>query len=114
MRDRERTVVVTGAGVCCHLGDDLALIGSMLREGRSLPFVRHPPAVEVGARCQIFGSYRGELTLPRQQARFMGRGAMMACKAALAALAQSRLDRRDTAGGGGRCTVGVSLHVRLP
>jgi 3-oxoacyl-[acyl-carrier-protein] synthase-1 len=113
VRDPERAVVVTGVGVCCHLGDDLALIGSMLREGRSLPFVRHPPAVEAGTRCQIFGSYRGELTLPRQQARFMGRGAMMACKAALAALGQSRLERRDIAVVAGSGTGDVATHIEI-
>jgi len=113
VRDPERAVVVTGVGVCCHLGDDLALIGSMLREGRSLPFVRHPPAVEAGTRCQIFGSYRGELTLPRQQARFMGRGALMACKAGLAALGRSRLERRDIAVVAGSGTGDVATHIEI-
>ncbi len=40
VRDSSRAVVVTGAGVCCHLGDDLGQIESMLRRGRALPFVR--------------------------------------------------------------------------
>jgi 3-oxoacyl-[acyl-carrier-protein] synthase-1 len=113
MRDPERTVVVTGAGVCCHLGDDLAQIAAMLRSGRSLPFVTHPPAVEAAARCQIFGSYRGDLTLPRQQARFMGRAALMACKAALAALAQSGLERRDIAVVAGSGTGDVATHIEI-
>jgi 3-oxoacyl-[acyl-carrier-protein] synthase-1 len=113
MRDPERTVVVTGAGVCCHLGDDLAQIAAMLRSGRSLPFVTHPPAVEAAARCQIFGSYRGELTLPRQQSRFMGRAALMACKAALAALEQSGLERRDIAVVAGSGTGDVATHVEI-
>src|SRR2546421_722656 len=65
MRDWQRQVVVTGAGICCHLGDDLGQIAGMLREGRTLPFVTDPRAVETGARCQIFGSYRGALELPR-------------------------------------------------
>src|SRR5579859_6173128 len=111
MRDFGRNVVVTGIGLCCHLGDDLAQIESMLGEGRSLPFVRHPPAALAGARCQVFGSYQGELALPRQQARFMGRAAMMACKAALAALAQSRLERRDIAVVAGSGTGDVATHV---
>src|SRR5207248_3367399 len=113
MRDPGRAVVITGAGICCHLGDDLAEIESMLRKGRTLPFVRHPPAVEAEARCQVFGSYRGELAIPRQQARFMGRTAMMACKAALAALAQSRLDRRDLAVVAGSGTGDVLTHVEI-
>ena len=113
MRDPERTVVVTGMGLCCHLGDDLAQIEYMLREGRSLPFVHHQPAVEAGARCQICGSYRGELGAPRHQARFMGRAAMMACKAAAAALAQSRLDRRDIAVVAGSGTGDVATHIEI-
>src|SRR5258708_6469482 len=113
MRDPERTVVVTGAGVCCPLGDDLAQIAAMLRSGRSRPFVTHPPAVEAAARCQIFGSYRGDLTLPRQQARFMGRNAQMACKAALAALAQSGIETRDIAVVAGSGTGDVATHVEI-
>jgi 3-oxoacyl-[acyl-carrier-protein] synthase I len=108
-----RAVVVTGVGLCCHLGDDPAEIASMLREGRSLPFVRHQPAVEAGARCQIFGRYEGDLVVARQHARFMGRGALMACKAALAALAQSRLDRRDIAIVAGSGTGDVATHSEI-
>jgi hypothetical protein len=46
MRDFRRAAVVTGMGVCCHLGDDLEQIESALRRGRAAPFVRHPPAVD--------------------------------------------------------------------
>src|SRR5438105_9054038 len=113
MRDPGRAVVVTGIGLCCNLGDDLAQIESMLREGRALPFVRHPPAVEAGARCQVFGRYQGKLALPKQQARFMGRAAMMACKAALAAVEQSRLERRDIAVVAGSGTGDVLTHIEI-
>ena len=113
MRDPSRTVVVTGAGVLCHLGDDLAQIEAALREGRGLPFVRHPPAVEAGSRCQLLGSYRGELGAERRQARFMGRAALMGYKAALAALAQSRLERRDIAVVAGSGTGDVATHVEV-
>src|SRR5712671_3325043 len=85
----------------------------MLRTGRTLPFVRYPPAVQAGARCQIFGSYRGELTAPRQHARFMGRAALMAYKAALAALTQSGLDRRDIAVVAGSGTGDVATHIEI-
>src|SRR5258707_12229639 len=97
VRDSSRAVVVTGAGVCCHLGDDLGQIESMLRTGRALPFVRYPPAVQAGAPCQIFGSYRGELTAPRQHRPFMGRAALTAYNAAPAAPTQAGLPRRNTA-----------------
>src|SRR5260370_286153 len=113
VRDSSRDVVATGAGVCCTLGDGLGQIESMLRRGRALPFVRYPPAVQAGACGQIFGSYGGELTAPRHQARFMGRAALMAYKAALAALAQSGLDRRDIAVVAGSGTGDVATHVEI-
>lgn len=105
--------MVTGVGVCCHLGDDLGQIESMLCKGQSLPFVRHSPAVQAGAPCQIFGSYRGELTAPRSNARFMGRAALMAYKAGLAALAQSGVDRRDIAVVAGSGTGDVATHIEV-
>src|SRR5436853_765194 len=113
MRDPSRTVVVTGTGVLCHLGDDLAQIEAALRDGRGLPFIRHPPAVEAGSRCQLLGSYRGELTAERRQARFMGRAALMAYKATLMALAQSGLERRDIAVVAGSGTGDVATHVEV-
>jgi len=113
MRDAERTVVVTGAGVLCHLGDDLARIEGFLREGRGVPFVHHPPAVEASSRCQIFGSYRGELVADRRQARFMGRAALMGYKAARLALLQSGLERRDIAVVAGSGTGDVPAHVEV-
>jgi len=113
MRDPARTVVVTGVGVLCHLGDDLSRIEAALRDGRGLPFVRHPPAVEAGSRCQLLGSYRGELTAERRQARFMGRAALMAYKATLMALAQSGLERRDIAVVAGSGTGDVATHIEV-
>src|SRR5207237_1293348 len=113
MRDPARTVVVTGVGVLCHLGDDLSRIEAALRDGRGLPFVRHPPAVEAGSRCQLLGSDRGELTAERRQARFMGRAALMAYKATLMALAQSGLERRDIAVVAGSGTGDVATHIEV-
>ena len=105
--------MVTGMGICCHLGDDLPQIEAMLRDGRSLPFVSHPPAVEAEGRCQIIGSYRGDLSMPRHEARFMGRAAKLASKAALAALAQSKLERRDFAVVAGSGTGDVATHIEI-
>src|SRR5712664_2731150 len=113
MRDPARTVVVTGAAVLCHLGDDLGQIEAAGREGRGLPFVRHPAAVAAGTRCQILGSYRGDLGAERRQARFMGRAALMGYKAALGALAQSRLEPRDIAVVAGTRTGDVETHVEI-
>ena len=63
MRNREREVVVTGTGVCCHMGDDWASIESALREGRSTPFSTWAPAVEHDTMCQVVGTYPTDLTL---------------------------------------------------
>jgi 3-oxoacyl-[acyl-carrier-protein] synthase-1 len=102
MRDPAREVVITGAAVCCHLGDDLPAIEAALRAGRARPFCRYEPAVEHGARCQITGVYEGDLSsaalgIGKEQARFMGRTALLGLKAARAALAESKLERRDLA-----------------
>src|SRR5215216_5409207 len=101
-RNREREVVVTGAGVLAHFGDDLPTIAAMLREGRNTPFTLYPPGVEIKSRCQIAGQYRGGLTdddlgVTKSQGRFMGRQSRLALAAARRALAQSGLTRRDVA-----------------
>jgi 3-oxoacyl-[acyl-carrier-protein] synthase I len=100
MRDPSRDVVVTGAGVCCHMGDDWPAIESALRAGRATPFRRWQPAVDHGALCQLIGLYPGELKpadlgIERRQARFMGRAALLALRATRLALAQARLETRD-------------------
>ena len=59
MRNREREVVVTGTGVCCHMGDDWARIESALREGRPTPFARWAPAVEYEHRVPGGGDLPG-------------------------------------------------------
>ena len=101
-RNRDREVVVTGAGVLCHFGDDLQTIESMLREGRNTPFTPYPPGVAMKSRCQIAGQYPGELTdadlgVTKSQGRFLGRQSRLALGAARRALAQSGLERRDVA-----------------
>lgn len=97
MRVPERTVVVTGAGLVCHLGDDCARIEALVRQGRTLPLSRWEPPVSYEARCMLIGLYRGALRGERQQTRFMGRAAHLAYHAATGALAQARLERRDVA-----------------
>ena len=59
---RADDVVVTGVGVCCNLGDDLAAIEEHLREGRGGRFARWAPAVEMQTRCQILGRYEGDVS----------------------------------------------------
>jgi 3-oxoacyl-[acyl-carrier-protein] synthase-1 len=115
VRNRDREVVVTGTGVCCHMGDDWASIESALREGRPMPFIRWPPAVEYDTQCQVVGIYPKELTLAelgidKQQARFMGRAALMALRATRLALEQARIPTRDVAVIVGSGTGDVDTH----
>jgi 3-oxoacyl-[acyl-carrier-protein] synthase-1 len=117
-RKREREVVVTGAGVLCHFGDDLTSIAAMLREGRNTPFTPYPPAVAMKSRCQIAGIYQGglsdeDLGLTKSQGRFMGRQSRLALGAACRALAQSGIGRRDMAVVVGSGAGDVSTHVEI-
>jgi len=118
VRNLEREVVVTGTGVCCHMGDDWAAIESALREGRSTPFVRWAPAVEHGTQCEVVGIYPTELTpalleIEKGQARFMGRAALLALRATRLALAQSRLPTREAAVVVGSGTGDVETHQEV-
>jgi 3-oxoacyl-[acyl-carrier-protein] synthase-1 len=97
MRGHRREVVVTGAGVCCHFGDDLDQITADLRSGKNTPFVTYDAAVRYGGRCQIIGLYQGNLELgdldvSKQQTRFMGRASRLALRAARDAVRQSGID----------------------
>ena len=97
MTQPTRETVVTGAGVCCHFGDDLDRITADLRSGKNTPFVKYDEAERYGGRCRIIGLYPGELELDeleltKQQARFMGRAPKLALKAARRALKQSGVD----------------------
>ena len=113
VRDPSRQIVVTGAGICCHLGDDLQQIEATLRAGWTLPFIPSPIAVEMNSRSQLAGTYRGDLSLERKVERFMGRAARMAYKAAVAALSQSGLSRRDIAVVAGSGTGDVATHIEV-
>ena len=118
MRDPSREVVITGGGVCCHMGDDLPAIEADLRDGRATPFTRWQPAVDYGARCQLIGEYPNELSpadlgINKQQARFMGRAALMALRAARIALEQSGIETSELAVVVGSGTGDVDAHVEI-
>jgi 3-oxoacyl-[acyl-carrier-protein] synthase I len=118
MRDKSRQIVVTGAGVCCHLGDDLDALAAMLRAGRSLPFEKWTPAVEHHARCQVIGKYHGDvgddaLGLGKKEARFFGRAARVALKAARIAIQQSGIDVRELGVVVGSGTGDVETHIEI-
>ena len=115
MRNRAREIVVTGTGVCCHMGDDWAAIENALREGRPRPFARWPPAVEHGSQCELIGLYPGDLSparlgIDKSQARFMGRAALLALRAARMALDEARLSPREMAVVVGSGTGDVDTH----
>lgn len=121
-RRSQREVVVTGAGVLCHMGDDLPTLEAMLREGRGTPFATYPPAVELNGRCHLLGIYPGDLTddeigVSKAQGRFMGRQSRLAMAAARRAIAQADLNRRDIAvvvgSGAGDVDTHVEIHKRL-
>ena len=115
MRNGARAVVVTGTGVCCHMGDDWPAIETALREGRPRPFARWPLAVEHGTQCELVGIYPGDLAparlgIEKSQARFMGRAARLALRAARLALEQARISPRDMAIVVGSGTGDVDTH----
>jgi 3-oxoacyl-[acyl-carrier-protein] synthase-1 len=90
----ENDIVVTGMGVCCHMGDDLESILGMLRDGRSEPFQRYEEAAALDARCTLVGRYPGDvsdaaLDIDKSVGRFMGRSSRLALRASRLALAQA-------------------------
>jgi 3-oxoacyl-[acyl-carrier-protein] synthase-1 len=112
---RTHDVVVTGTGLCGHMGDDWPGIEAALRQGRPTPFVRWAPAVEHGTACKVVGIYPGELTpevleIDKSQARFMGRAALLALRATRLALEQARIATRDVAVVVGSGTGDVETH----
>jgi len=118
MEKPRREVVITGAGGCCLLGDELPLVEQSLRFGRAVPFHRWPPAVEAGCACQLIGIYQGDLSdealgVDRREGRFMGRAARMALRAARVALARSGLARKDLAVVVGSGTGDVATHIEV-
>jgi 3-oxoacyl-[acyl-carrier-protein] synthase I len=118
MRDWSRQVVVTGAGVCCNMGDDLDEIAGRLRRGEGPVFEEWPPAVEYAARCRVIGKYHGDvsdgaLDVGKKEGRFLGRASRLAIKAARAALAQSGADPRDFGVVVGSGTGDVETHIEI-
>src|SRR5436305_583038 len=97
MKRERREVVVTGVGLCCHMGSDLERIERELRAGQNTPFQTYEEAVRYGGRCQIMGICPESLDpeslgVAKGEARFMGRASFMAVKAARIAIQQSRID----------------------
>ena len=95
--DPAREVVITGAGICSRFGDDVAGTEAILRAAKAVPFDTWDPAKPYEARCRLCGLYRGPLAGTKHEVRGMGRAARMAYHAALIALGQARLERRDIA-----------------
>ncbi len=115
MRNPSREVVITGVGVCCHMGDDIDGIHSALREGVGTPFQRWEPAVEFGAQCQLIGIFPKALTpadlgVDKAGSRFAGRAALLALHCSKMALAQSQIEPRGLAVVVGSGTGDVDTH----
>jgi len=96
----EHDVVVTGMGVCCHMGDDLQSILGKLREGKSEPFQRYEQAAALDARCTLIGKYPGDLSdkalgIEKSVGRFMGRATRLGLRASRDALAQANVSTSD-------------------
>ena len=91
-------IVITGMGVCTHMGDDLSVITQdYLRVQRNKPFTIYQPAIDFGTRCHLIGEYandnlQADIGISRKQARFMGRASMVALKATQTALAQAKVE----------------------
>jgi 3-oxoacyl-[acyl-carrier-protein] synthase I len=118
MRDWSRQVVVTGAGICCNLGDDVASMGERLRRGESQPFTTWAPAVEHAARCRVIGEYTGDLSddvigLGKKQSRFFGRAARLALKCARGAIAQAGIEAHGLGVVVGSGTGDVATHQEI-
>lgn len=111
-------IVITGAGVCCNMGDDLDQIEADLRAGRNRTFDYWEEVAEVGAACKIIGKYPNALDdeaigATRAQGRFLGRAARLALKASRAALQRSGADPRGLAVVFGSGTGDVATHVEV-
>jgi 3-oxoacyl-[acyl-carrier-protein] synthase-1 len=126
MVESKDDVVVTGVGVCCNMGDDLATIEANLRKGENVPFERWPVAVALQARCQTIGQYHGDVSdaalgINKKLSRFMGRGSRVLLRAAQIALGESKLfegslphlARREVAVVVGSGTGDVETHIEV-
>ncbi|MCC6875399.1 MAG: beta-ketoacyl-[acyl-carrier-protein] synthase family protein [Sandaracinaceae bacterium] len=111
-------IVITGAGMACHLGDDASDIELALRDGRVRPYVRFEEAAAVGAGCELIGRYDGDVSddalgIDRSLSRVMGRASRLALRAARAALAQAAIDPSDIGVIVGSGTGDVETHVAI-
>jgi hypothetical protein len=70
-----REVVISGAGLCCHLGDDLDQICARVRSGTATTFERWNPPLAYQSRNRLVGLYHGRLAeLDKRCTRLMGAG----------------------------------------
>jgi len=118
IRDPQRQVVITGAGLCCNIADELDQALAVLREGRRGNFEIHPETRELQCRCQVLAPYHGDISdaalgIKKSHGRFMGKAARMAYRAATRALQQAGLQRRDIGVVVGSGTGDVAAHLEL-
>lgn len=118
MTTGSRDIVITGASVCCNLGDERAKLVDSLRHGRGGRFSPWEPATEFAARCRLIGVYAGDVSdealgITKKESRFMGRAPRIALKAARAAIAESGIDPRGLGVVVGSGTGDVETHVEV-
>src|SRR5207244_12425680 len=82
---------------CAVFGTNSPPPGTILGTAGAVPFELGAPVKPYEARSRLCGLYRGSLAGTKHEVRGMGRAARLAYHAALIALAQARLDRRDIA-----------------
>jgi len=91
-----RRVVVTGMGIVCSIGNNVAEVTGSLRDARS-GITAAEVYREMGFRCQVHGSLKIDLeaALDRRARRFMGDGAAYNFLAMEQAIADSGLEEKD-------------------
>jgi 3-oxoacyl-[acyl-carrier-protein] synthase-1 len=91
-----RRVVVTGMGIVCSIGNNVAEVTESLRNARS-GITQADVYREMGFRCQVHGSPKIDIeaAIDRRARRFMGDGAAYNFLAMEQAIADSGLDEKD-------------------
>ncbi len=120
---KDDELVISGAGVVCHLGTGLDPVVDALEAGVPTPFLPIPEAAAVGCRCTHMGRVTADLSdealgVTRREGRFLGRAARLGLLAARHALASAGLEGvRDlavlVASGSGDADTHMDIQSRL-
>lgn len=121
--ERSDPLVISGAAAVTYGSNTLDELVEAIRAGRRAPLATYPIAVEIGCRCTRYGSVDADLSdealgIERREARFMGRAARLALRAARDALADAGIDDPSDLGlavgsGAGDTATHVEVQDRL-